>query len=149
MFYYGLVDTENNSFGFLEADDTRVTSDMIPLSYEQWRQLIDEQSEGKEIVCYNGKVFTSEPGRYYVDNSGVWQKKSEEDFQNEQIELQNEVRKNEILSELEILDQQAVRPLRAQTIGLATDDDIARLTEIEQQAAALRTEYRLLNSTLQ
>ena len=146
MFYYGLVDTENNSFGFLEASDVRVTSDMIPVSRELWNQLLDEQSEGKEIVFYNGEVFTAEPGRYYVDASGVWQKKSDQEFVNEQLQLQNERRKNEILSELENLDQQAVRPLRAQTVGLATDDDIARLTEIEQQAAALRTEYRLLNS---
>lgn len=146
MFYYGLVDTENNSFGFLEASDVRVTSDMIPVSRELWNQLLDEQSEGKEIVCYNGEVFTAEPGRYYVDNSGVWLKKSDQEFANEQLQLQNERRKNEILSELENLDQQAVRPLRAQTVGLATDDDIARLTVIEQQAAALRTEYRLLNS---
>ena len=146
MFYYGLVDTENKSFGFLEANDTRVTTDMIPVSYELWSQLLDEQSEGKEIVCYNWEVFTAEPGRYYVDNSGVWIKKTDQEFTNEQLQLQNERRKNEILSELENLDQQAVRPLRAQTVGLATDDDIVRLTEIEQQAAALRTEYRLLSS---
>lgn len=143
-YYYGLVDPENFAYGFIEETDSRITEDMILVNEDLWNQLLDEQSEGKEIVGFNGKVFSAEPGRYYIDTSGVWKKRTDEEFNNEQLRLVNENRKSEILSKLENLDQEAVRPLRVKTVGLATDDDIAKLAEIEQQAIELRNEYRLL-----
>ena len=78
-FYYGLVDLEHNGWGFIEEDDPRVRPDMIFLTFEQWQRLLNEQSQGKEIVCWDGKVFTSEQGRYWVDAEG-WHKKTDEEF---------------------------------------------------------------------
>lgn len=78
-FYYGLVDLEHNGWGFIEEDDPRVRPDMIFLTHEQWQRLLNEQSQGKEIVCWDGKVFTSEQGRYWVDAEG-WHKKTDEEF---------------------------------------------------------------------
>ena len=89
-FYYGLTDKENHSWGFLEEDDTRVTPDMVKLTYKQWQALLDEQSEGKEIVYYDGKVFTAEPGRYYTDDDGQWQKKTDEEFETEKTQAEAE-----------------------------------------------------------
>lgn len=56
-YYYGLVDKENRAWGFLEEGDPRVTEDMIFLTEEQWQGLLDEQSSGKEIVFYEGRVL--------------------------------------------------------------------------------------------
>lgn len=47
----------------------------------------------------------------------------------------------EIIGELAALDEKSVRALRAVAAGTASDADHARLTEIEQQAAALRAEF--------
>lgn len=52
----------------------------------------------------------------------------------------NLVRAEEIRAELAEIDSQAVRPLRAIVAGTATDEDKARLTELEARADALRAE---------
>ena len=91
-FYYGLVDEENKAWGFLEETDDRAWEDkehtilketMIFLTAEQWQQVLSEQSRGRQIVGYGGECFTAEQGRYYVDDNGVWQMKSDEQFNQE------------------------------------------------------------------
>lgn len=89
-FYYGLVDAEHNSYGFIEPEDPRVTSDMIQVTKEQWQNLLEEQSQGKEIVYYGGQLFTAEQNRYYVDDNGIWQKKTDEEFEQEKTEKEAE-----------------------------------------------------------
>lgn len=49
-------------------------------------------------------------------------------------------RVDEIKRQLNELDAQAIRPLRAILTGMSTDDDTDKLREIEEQAAALRAE---------
>lgn len=49
-------------------------------------------------------------------------------------------RRIEILRELDAIDMQSVRPLRAKLAGTAAADDEARLTSLEAQAQTLRTE---------
>lgn len=51
-----------------------------------------------------------------------------------------EDRHSVILAELDRLDLQAVRPLRAIAAGTATETDRQKLTEIEEQAVQLRQE---------
>lgn len=51
-----------------------------------------------------------------------------------------EDRHSVILAELDRLDLQAVRPLRAIAAGTATETDRQKLTEIEEQVAQLRKE---------
>lgn len=89
-FYYGLTDKENHSWGFIEENDARVTPDMVKLTYQQWQALLDGQSKGKEIVYYDGKVFTAEPGLYYTDDDGQWQKKTNEEFETEKAQAEAE-----------------------------------------------------------
>lgn len=79
-FYYGLVDKENNGYGFIEETDSRVTDDMIKLTAQEHSELLSGQSQGQEIVYYEGRVFNAESGRFYVDKSG-WHKKSDEEKQ--------------------------------------------------------------------
>lgn len=52
----------------------------------------------------------------------------------------DELRRGRILSELDMIDQKAIRPLRAILVGLGTDDDQDRLAELERQAEELRAE---------
>lgn len=89
-FYYGMVDPETHAYGFLEPDDTRVTEDMVQITRTQWETLLDEQSQGKQIVYYNGEVFTAEPNRYYVDDNGAWQQKTDEEFEQEKAQKEAE-----------------------------------------------------------
>ena len=79
--YYGLVDTENLGYGFVSENDERITNDFIELTEDEWQALLDEQSEGKQIVCYEGKVFTAEQGKYYIDDTGVWQVRTDEELE--------------------------------------------------------------------
>lgn len=53
---------------------------------------------------------------------------------------QSEIRKAEIYAELDSIDTQTIRPLRAKLTGLATAQDEAKLLELETKASALRTE---------
>ena len=49
-----------------------------------------------------------------------------------------------ILVRLTEIDAASARPLRAILVGSATDDDRARLVELDEQAAALRAELAAL-----
>lgn len=84
--YYGDVVKDIHAYGFVLEDDKRRDDTFIPLTEEQHMALLDEQSEGKEIVCYDGKVFTTnEIGKYYIDNNGKWQINL--NYEQEQIKL--------------------------------------------------------------
>lgn len=51
-----------------------------------------------------------------------------------------QLRRAELLAELAAIDAASARPLRAILVGSATDADRVRLTELDEQAAALRAE---------
>ena len=55
-----------------------------------------------------------------------------------------EARRAEILAELDALDRQSVRPLRAMAKGAATDEDRGRLAFLEPRAEELREELTAL-----
>lgn len=54
------------------------------------------------------------------------------------------MRRAGILAELAAIDAASARPLRAILVGSATEEDRARLTELDEQAAALRAELATL-----
>lgn len=58
----------------------------------------------------------------------------------------DELRRGRILSELDMIDQKAIRPLRAILVGLGTDDDQERLAELERQAEEKRAELDKLTA---
>lgn len=53
-------------------------------------------------------------------------------------------RRTELLDALSAIDAASARPLRVILVGSATDADRARLTELDEQAAALRAELATL-----
>ena len=58
---------------------------------------------------------------------------------------QKEARKKELIAELDVLDLKCIRALRAIQAGTGTEDDTARLAELEEQAEEIRKELQLLN----
>lgn len=82
MKYYGLINFDDTlkDYGFLEKGDQRITEDMLEITEDQWQALLDQQAEGKEIVLYEGELFTAEQGRYYVDENYIWQKRTDDEY---------------------------------------------------------------------
>ena len=88
--------------------------------------------EGEKIV--DGALVTIEkPSNYYVWNYTTFE-----------WEYNSEIRKSEIYAELESIDTQTIRPLRAKLTGLATTQDEAKLLELETKANTLRNEFKNL-----
>ena len=63
----------------------------------------------------------------------------------EQQAQAKEARKKELIAELDALDLKCIRALRSIQAGTGTEDDTARLAELEEQAEEIRKELQLLN----
>ena len=88
--------------------------------------------EGEKII--DGVLVTVEkPSAYSVWNYITFE-----------WEYNSEIRKNEIYVELENIDTQTIRSLRAKLVGLATSQDEKKLLELETNASTLRTELKNL-----
>lgn len=88
--------------------------------------------EGEKIV--DGALVTIEkPSNYYVWNYTTFEWK-----------YNSEIRKTEIYAELESIDTQTIRPLRAKLTGLATTQYESKLLELETKANTLRNELKNL-----
>lgn len=62
----------------------------------------------------------------------------------EQAEEAKNVRRAELISQLDEIDLKTIRPMRAKEAGVATDADLAKLQELEEQAAQIRAELQNL-----
>ena len=78
-------------------------------------------------------VIVEKPSTYHVWNYTTFE-----------WEYNSEIRKNEIYVELESIDTQTIRPLRAKLVGLATSQDETKLLELETKANTLRAELKNL-----
>ena len=86
-YFYGCIDIKSRAWGFVEETDSRVTENMIKLSRDEWRNLLNAQSSGKQIVCFENKVFaTDEIGKYYLDDNNVWKMKADDVYSAEKLE---------------------------------------------------------------
>lgn len=139
-YYYGEVDTVNHSYGFVEADDERITDDFIKISEEYHQQLINEQSEGKKIVFYDNQVFTTdEKYRYYVDDTGKWQKRSDDEVTALISQETNAQEIEDIKTELDLLDRKSIRAIRA--------GEADYIEQYEQEAQKLRERLQELGGS--
>lgn len=104
MKYYG---TKNNKdYGFyLENFDNA-----IQITDEYWNELLEAQNDGKIIIPFENTVIAADENEYSFEN-GKWKKLSEKDAGIKQLKIQNAIRTNEILVELEQIDKKRIRAL--------------------------------------
>ena len=86
-FYYGLMDLENKIWEFAEESDKRIYDEeghvkdlMFFVTETQWKELLDGQNQGLDIVVDNDEVVNAEKGRFFINNNGEWEKKTNEQF---------------------------------------------------------------------
>lgn len=104
MKYYG---TKNNKdYGFYEEN----FDNAVEITDEYWLELLEMQAAGKIIIPYEGNV-TAVYETEYAQENGIWEKLSKEEAEAKQLNIQNEHRKQEILSELNELDSKRIRAL--------------------------------------
>ena len=106
----------------------------IKLLTDEEKKIAEElQLEEGEKIIDGILVIVEKPSTYYVWNYITFE-----------WEYNSEIRKNEIYAELESIDTQTIRPLRAKLVGLATSQDEKKLLELETNASTLRAELKNL-----
>ncbi len=134
MKYYG---TKNNKdYGFYENK----FDGAIEISDEYWINLINQQNNGKIIILYQDKVIAVKEDEF-EQKDGVWQKLSKDEIQTRQLNIQNEIRKQEIKEELEELDKKRIRALAEPALK---DEDTTWLEYYNTQISNLRQELNQL-----
>lgn len=135
MKYYG---TKNNKdYGFYEEN----FENAIEITDEYWLELLKLQNEGKRIIPYNDNVVAIDETEYTQEN-GKWQKLSTEEAKVKQLNIQNEIRKQEILTQLEELDKKRIRALAEPSLK---DEETTWLEYYNTQITTLRNELTALS----
>ena len=134
MKYYG---TKNNKdFGFYEDK----FDNAVAISDEYWIDLLDNQNNGHIIILYDGNVIAVKETEYECKN-GVWERLTKDEVVAKQLKIQNAIRKQEILDELEILDKKRIRALAEPSL---IDCDTTWLEHYNTKIIALREELSQL-----
>lgn len=105
MKYFGTKDNKN--YGFYEEN----FNNSIKISDEYWRQLLEEQSNGKMIIPFENYVIAADKTEYSQRTDGTWVKLSPEQVKLKQINIKNEARIAEIQKELDAIDLKRIRAL--------------------------------------
>lgn len=130
MKYYG---TKNNKdYGFYEEN----FENSIEITDEYWMELLSEQNNGKIIILYKNNVIAVDDSEYSNEN-GVWKKLTKSQVQTKQLTIQKEIRTQEILQELDILDKKRIRAIAEPTMK---DENITWLEYYNNEIFALREE---------
>lgn len=130
MKYYG---TKNNKdYGFyLEKFDNS-----IEITDEYWNKLLKEQALGKIIIPFENNVIAVNETEYSYEND-KWIKLSNEEANTKQLKIQNAIRENEILSQLEELDKKRIRAIAEPSLK---DENTTWLEYYNSQVTELRKE---------
>lgn len=135
MKYYG---TKNNKdYGFYEEN----FDNAIEITDEYWFELLSLQNEGKRIIPYNNNVLAIDENEY-TQEDGVWKKLSAEEAKVKQLNIQNEIRKEEIKTEMEELDKKRIRALAEPSLK---DEETTWLEYYNTQITALRDELTFIS----
>lgn len=130
MKYYG---TKNNKdYGFYKEN----FENSIEITDEYWMELLSEQNNGKIIILYKNNVIAVDDSEYSNEN-GVWKKLTKSQIQTKQLTIQKEIRTQEILQELDILDRKRIRAIAEPTMK---DENITWLEYYNNEISALREE---------
>lgn len=130
MKYYG---TKNNKdYGFyLEKFDNS-----IEITDEYWNKLLKEQALGKIIIPFENNVIAVNETEYSYEND-KWIKLSNEEANTKQLKIQNAIRENEILLQLEELDKKRIRAIAEPSLK---DENTTWLEYYNSQITELRKE---------
>ena len=135
MKYYG---TKNNKdYGFYEEN----FENAVEITDEYWMQLLNEQSEGKRIIPFEGNVVAVNEAEYSQVN-GVWTRLNAAEIQEKQSKIQNAIRIQEIKEELDNLDKKRIRAMAEPSL---MDSDTSWLEYYNKQVKTLREELEQLN----
>ena len=135
MKYYG---TKNNKdYGFYEEN----FENAVEITDEYWMQLLNEQSEGKRIIPFEGNVVAVNEAEYSQVN-GVWTRLNAAEIQEKQLKIQNAIRIQEIKEELDNLDKKRIRAMAEPSL---MDSDTSWLEYYNKQVKTLREELEQLN----
>ncbi len=135
MKYYG---TKNNKdYGFYEEN----FENAVEITDEYWMQLLNEQSEGKRIIPFEGNVIAVNEAEYSQVN-GVWTRLNAAEIQEKQLKIQNAIRIQEIKEELDNLDKKRIRAMAEPSL---MDSDTSWLEYYNKQVKTLRDELEQLN----
>jgi hypothetical protein len=136
MKYYG---TKNNKdYGFYEEN----FENAVEITDEYWSELLTAQQNGKKIIPFDNTVLAVNENEYSYNN-GSWVKLSKEESEAKQLKIQSEIRKTEILRELDILDNKRIRAVAEPSMK---DDEITWLEYYNDQIKSLREELIQLNT---
>mgnify|MGYP004679840905 CR=1 FL=1 len=115
---------------------------MIVYNDGTWECGADEDAAPKNAVILPDDSAVAQQIRQYERVQLIGLTDNNDDIQVVPLEDRHRV----ILAELDRMDLQAVRPLRAIVAGTATEIDRQKLTEIEEQVAQLRQELAERNN---
>ena len=130
MKYYG---TKNKTdYGFYEEP----FEGAIEVADEYWNSLLSAQNEGKIIILFENNVIAVNENEYSHEK-WEWHKLSEMESKIKQLNIQHEIRKKEILEELDVLD---LKRIRALTEPSYMELDVTWLEYYNKKIAELRKE---------
>lgn len=130
MKYYGTKNNKDYGFYLDKFDNS------IEISDEYWDELLAAQGEGKIIIPFENQVIAVNENEYSFDN-GKWEKLSEEEVNIKQLKIQNAIRENEILSQLDELDKKRIRAIAEPSLK---DEETTWLEYYNSQITELRKE---------
>lgn len=108
---------------------------------------VDYEGAIKEGFIYideeTAQKFEETPDKFTVVDDRLVEL-TESEYLKHQAQREKELRSEEIKTELKKLDAEAIRPLRASIAGIATEEDVEKLKDIERQALSYRIELQNL-----
>lgn len=130
MKYYG---TKNNKdYGFYENN----FENAVEITDEYWLELLEKQNEGKIIILFENKVAAVNDTDYDFKN-GKWVKLTDTESKTRQLTIQNAVRSEEILQELDSLDRKRIRAIAEPSLK---DENTTWLEYYNAEISKLRKE---------
>ena len=135
MKYYG---TKNNrDYGFYEEN----FGGAIEITDEYWTELLNKQTKGDKIILYENNVIAVDKKEYEFEN-GKWKKLAPKEIEARQLNIENELRKQEIRDELDEIDKKRIRALAEPALK---DDETTWLEYYNTQMVLLRKEFSELS----
>jgi hypothetical protein len=134
--------TDENEIAFWDGSKWGIKPDYSGKTYYNKHDKTERRFEQGEPFDENFTDITPPEGMFYIFGGNEWIID-----ETAKAEFERKKRIAEIQSQLDNIDRQSVRPLRAKLAGTDTEADRERLEELEAAASTLRTELNELSGT--